>query len=293
MAETVYFDGVFFDLLEEIAQETCSDESSLLTAIDSFFKKFGFTDIVLFQKADQIIDPKDAKKSDQRTHQKTDQRTDQKSDPKNESAAANSPSSIYQNLFKTPDLFIRYYKGVEISVDNENELYARIRKERPKADFLTVRSDDEKIIRAAADSLDVDAVVPISNSPQKPAAGKINHIAAKIAADKKTAFAFDIAPLLYTKGYRRSKLISDIMEMIPILRKYCVPILLFSGASGIFDIRGPYELEAVGRLFGMTQEETISAVSEFPRKIISERKKKISGKIIAPGVEIIEENSEE
>jgi ribonuclease P/MRP protein subunit RPP1 len=265
LAESVYFDYICAGLLEEIVEGASdSDEPSLSITIDSLFKKFGWTDIILFQKAAQ----KAAQKVDSQ-----------------KSAQSLSPL-IFQNIFETPGLSIRYYKGIEIEAGNENELNALIRKERPKADFLTVRSDDEKIIRAAADSFDVDAVIPMSNSNQKPAAGKINHIVAKIAADKKTAFAFDIAPLLFVKGYRRSKLFSDIMEMIPILRKYHVPVLLFSGAGNIFEIRGPYELEAVGHLFGMTQEETGLAVSGFPNKIMSERQKKVTEKNIVKGVEI-------
>ena len=296
MAEMIYFDYVSADLLEEIIggieirNDTgsipdqsmhakisegieSSDEFSLFTHIDSFFKKFGFTDVILFQKADQTSAQKLAQKS--------------------ASAPAQKPTPpFYHKLFETPDHSIRYHKGIEIEVDTENELNALIRKERPKADFLIVRSDDDKMIRAAANSGDVDIIIPISNHAQKPAAGKINHIIAKIAADKKTAFAFDIAPFLFIKGYRRSKLFSDIMEMIPVLRKYHVPVLLFSGAGNVFEIRGPYELEAVGRLFGMTQEETVLAVSDFPQKIISERQKKKSGIIISQGVEIFSEEKD-
>ena len=274
MAEQVYFDYVSADLLEEIIEGMASDPADVTMwteHIDSFFEDFGLTDVILFQKA----------------HKSAPAQSSQYAQPSQ--SISPSPSltcSIYQHLFENTGHRVRYYKGIEIEADNENELNALIRKERPKADFLIVRSDDEKIIRAAADTADVNAVLPISNRAQKPAAGRINHIVAKIAADKKTAFAFDIAPFLFVKGYRKSKLFSDIMEMIPILRKYHVPVLLFSGACSIFEMRGPYELEAFGRLFGMTQEETVLAVSGAPDQILSKHQKKKAGELISPGFEI-------
>ena len=306
MAEMIYFDYVSADLLEEIIEGMIkndtgsipdqsmhekisegiesSDEFFLFTHINSFFKKFGFTDVILFQKSGKI--------SSQKVDQKSASASTSASTSASISASAQKPVHlIFHKLFETSDHSIRYHNGIEIEADTENELNALIRKERSKADFLIVRSDDDKMIRAAANSGDVDIIIPISNHAQKPVAGKINHIIAKIAADKKTAFAFDIAPFLFIKGYRRSKLFSDVMEMIPVLRKYHVPILLFSGAGNVFEIRGPYELEAFGRLFGMTQEETVLAVSEFPQKIISERQKKKSGKIVSQGVEIFSEES--
>ena len=277
----VYFDYVSAALPAEICSETdhSREEDALVPEIvNPFFKKFYFTDVILFQKADKkgqadrdsiniCLSLLEFGRAD---------RADRADRP----GRADSP--------------VRYHKGIEIETDNENTLHALIRKERPNADFLTVRSAEEKIIRAAAESPDVDAVFPISNNSQKPAAGPINHIVAKFAADKKTAFAFDIAPFLLVKGgYRRSKLFADAAEMIQIIRKYNVPILLFSGAGSACEQRGPYELEAFGRLLGLTQEETTAAVSTLPAEILRERQKQKSGVRLMAGVEILDESDNE
>lgn len=262
-ASKAYVDYVSAAVPDEICSKSDDgqiDFSAAYENINHFFKKFTVTDVILFQKAG---------------------RTER-----------NKQSEAYSNLFKDGNP-VRYLKGIEIEADNENTLHSLIRKERPNADFLTVRSADEKIIRAAADSPDVDAIIPISNNPQKPAAGQINHIAAKIAAGRKTAFAFDIAPFLFVKGYRRSKLFADAAEMIPIIRKYHVPVLLFSGAGSVFEQRGPYELEAFGRLLGLTREETAAAVSTLPAEILRERQKQKSGVRIMSGVEVLNENGNE
>ncbi|MCL2550418.1 MAG: hypothetical protein FWE78_05805 [Methanimicrococcus sp.] len=269
-ASEVYFDYVSAEVLGEICSKTGrvrTDDASLSENVSPFFKKFNFTDIILFQKAG-----------------KTEQ---------------NEGEGICSSLFETGRPVsgrpvhgrpVRYHKGIEIEADNENTLYSLIRKERPDADFLTVRSSDEKIIRAAAESPDVDAVIPVSNNSQKPVAGPINHIVAKFAAGRKTAFAFDMAPFLFVKGYRRSKLFADAAEMILVLRKYNVPILLFSGAGSFFEQRGPYELEAFGRLLGLTREETTAAVSTIPAGILRMRQKQKSGIQIMAGVEVLNEN---
>ncbi|MDL2260889.1 hypothetical protein LJC08_01385 [Methanimicrococcus sp. OttesenSCG-928-J09] len=275
-----YFDYVSADLIDEIVSTVSTisnisgnpeDFISLYEDIDSFFQRMNLTDIIIFKKIGK--------------------------------SGSDSFSQFALNLFeksKTDGNRIRYYKGIEIEAENENVLNSLIRKERANADFLAVRSADEKVIRAAAESSDVDLIIPVTYSAGSAgrsgpngssglytAGGQINHIVAKIARDKKTAFGFDMLPFLQTRGYRRSKIFADGMEMIPILRKYGVPVLLFSGALSFYDSRGPYELEAFGRMFGLTQEETMAAVSRIPSEIIKRRKMLKSGKLIANGVEIL------
>jgi RNase P/RNase MRP subunit p30 len=253
------FDYVSYGFAADLCEKTISscgpDELvSFPEAVDSFFEKFHLTDVILFRKSGKSEYNADF-------------------------------SGVLESIFNNRRS-VRYYQGVEIAAENEKTLSSMIQKERAKADFLAVRSADENVIRAAADSTDVDVVIPIlSNSPRS-AAGKINHIVAKIAADKKTAFGFDIAPFFSLKGYRRSKLFADVSEMIPILRKYNVPILLFSGASAVYELRGSYELEAFGRLLGLTREETSKAI-RYSFDLLQMRQKKKSGIQIMQGVEIV------
>jgi ribonuclease P/MRP protein subunit RPP1 len=262
-----YFDYVSADLIEDICSDAAESmdsetDSSLAVHIGSFFKKFGFTDIIFFKKPGQRDSDFDG---------------------------------VYRSLMKS-DGPVRCHNCVEIEAGSENELYSLIRKERPNADFIAVRSSDEKIIRAAAESFETDLIIPVSYAEKRSqnsgstlhvSAGQINHIAAKIARDKKTAFAFDLYPFLQTKGYRRSKLFSDCMEMIPILRKYGVPVLPVSGAVSYYEARGPYECEAFGTLLGLSKEEAVRGVSDVPAEIFERRKKQKSGQIISSGVEMI------
>jgi len=246
--------GFVADLCEKTASNCGPDEFvSFSETVTNFFEKFHLTNVILFRKAGK-------------------------------SEINSNFGGVLEALFSNPSS-VHYYRGVEIEAENEKTLHSMIRKERPNADFLAVRSADEKIIRAAADLADVDAVIPVLSGSSKSAVGKINHIVAKIAADKKTAFGFDIAPFFSTKGYRRSKLFAEVSEMIPILRKYKVPILLFSGASAVYELRGPYELEAFGRLLELTREETSSAIQQSC-SLIQMRRKQMSGAQIMPGVEI-------
>jgi len=244
--------------------------------INRFFQKFYYTDIILFKK---INPPQKSKsESDSFTH------------PVDDSAV-----NAVLNLLFSGDFSVRYHRGVEIEAANENILHNLIRKERAKTDFLAVRSGDEKVIRAAVEAENVDFIFPVSFSPGQSgdlhmSAGPINHIVAKFAAEKKTAFCFDFFPFLHVIGSYRNKLFSDCMSMIPILRKYKVPIVLTGGAFFVYDFRGPYELEAFGRLLGLTQSETTAAVSQNPFEI-AEYRRKIKSKIyLGNGVELVEEN---
>jgi ribonuclease P/MRP protein subunit RPP1 len=284
-----YFDYVSAGFIDDLCSKIAADAEldpedffSFREHIDSFFKNFGITDVILFRKSGKPA-----------------------------SAFSNACKSLFKPDCSAQSVHfnhpVRYYKGVEIEAENENVLYSAVRKERPNADFIVVRSSDEKVIRAAADSSDVDLVIPVSYlergtipvsysegrvqngiSNLHVSVGQINHIVAKIAKEKKTAFGFDIYPFLQTKGYRRSKILADCMEMIPILRKYRVPVLLFSGAGSFYDARGPYECEAFGSLLGLSREETAAAVSFNSAEIIELRKKQQSGEMIMSGVEIVE-----
>ena len=263
------------DLCAKAAAECGSDDFAIPDFpifIDSFFKKFRLTDVIIYKKAGR-----------------SGSRFSDACSALFKSAEVLSGLSDHSALSVPP---VRYYRGVEIEADNENVLISAVRKERQNADFLAVRSADEKIIRAAAGTPDVDAVFPIYDDSQKQFVGKINHIVAKIAADKKTAFGFDIAPFLSIKGYRRSRLFSDAAVMIPILEKYNVPILLFSGASSFYDFRGPYESEAFGRLLGLSSEKVSEATGLNSAGLLQRRADLKSGKRVADGVEIVADGAE-
>ena len=265
------FDYVSADFIDELcakaAAEYGPDEFAILDFpkfIDSFFKKFRLTDVIIYKKSG---------KSGSRF-----------------SDACNTLFSRIDSFSDQVASSVRYYRGVEIEADNENVLLSLIRKERPNADFLAVRSVDEKVIRAAVGVSEVDAVIPIYNDSQKQFVGKINHIVSKIAADKKTAFGFDLMPFLSLKGYRRSRLFADVMAMIPILSKYDVPILLFSGASSLYDFRGTYELEAFGKLMGISQENAAAATGANQTVLLQRRADLKSGVLLMDGVEIVEDD---
>ncbi|WP_338098380.1 RNase P subunit p30 family protein [Methanolapillus ohkumae] len=189
------------------------------------------------------------------------------------------------------------HSGLELVPASVSDLASQLQKYRKKVDFLAVRSADEKIIRTAAESAHVDLINPVSIFQKDKGAGgfslnvsvgPINHIVAKIAADNHIAFGFDFYPFLQTRGLKRSRIFSGVMEMIPVLQKYDVPIILFSGAPAVYDLRGMYELIAFGQLLGLSEADAKKAVTDFPQKIIEERRKILSGKKLSNGVEIVE-----
>lgn len=253
------FDFVSANLIEEILLRTAtgsaSDDSVSDTAyIDAFFQKFTLTDVLVFRPAGRPA----------------------------------AVDRVLENLF-TSNGPVQYHKATLIEAENENQLFSLIRKERLQTDFIAVRSAEEKVVRAAAESAEADVVIPVfyaqNGANTYVSSAPINHIVAKLAREKKTAFGFELAPFLQTRGYRRSKIFADAMAMIPTLRKYKVPMTLFSGAVSLYDMRGPYELEAFGALLGLSREEAASAVSKSPAEKIDFRAKQKSGRLLMNGVE--------
>ncbi|MDV0447298.1 hypothetical protein MsAg5_11810 [Methanosarcinaceae archaeon Ag5] len=247
--------------------QAASNEPPLL----SLFEKFRFSDIVVLKTADS-----DASVSS--------------------GFQSNHPSNL-SDLSKLSSK-LSFYSGVEMSPSSTGDLTSQMQKFRKKADFLSVRSADEKIIRAAVESNHIDLINPISisvrdngygrGSSYNTAIGQINHIVAKLAADNHLAFGFDLFPFLQTRGFRRSKLLAGVFEMIPILQKYDVPILVFSGAKSVYDLRDSYALVAFGKLLGLSEADAKKAVYDSPKTVIDERRKILSGLKLSNGVEIEE-----
>ncbi len=172
----------------------------------------------------------------------------------------------------------------EIRVPDAGKLIGKVSSARNNADFVLVRSSDEKVMRAAVDSPKVDILIPYENGRT----GMINQIVAKAAADNDVAFAFEISPLINSRGYRRARYIAGISEMVPILRKYNVPILLISGAGNFYDFRDAFVQEAIGQLFTLTPEECRKACSDNYLKMIRLADMKKEGRYLGNGIEITE-----
>jgi len=177
----------------------------------------------------------------------------------------------------------RIFRGVEIAAANANELRKLTDRFRDRVQVLAVHGGDETINRAACE----DGRADILTHPHE--GGKtsgINHIIAKLAADRNVALDFCLFPVIRNKGGSRVRALSSYRANFALVRKYGVPYVITSGAMSHYDLRDPRSLIALARLFGLNEAEAVKGLSYYPEQII----RRASPAYVMDGVEILGTN---
>jgi ribonuclease P/MRP protein subunit RPP1 len=174
---------------------------------------------------------------------------------------------------------IEVVHGVEIVAGNQNELRKYMDRYRKQVRVVTVHGGDEVINRAACEDERVDILA-------HPADGKtsgINHILAKLAADKHVAIAFEMAPIICGKGGSRVRVLSNYRTNLALVKKYGTPYVIISGAMSHYDMRDVRTTIALCSLFGMGEKDAIKGLSFYPSEIL----RRHSPGYVMEGVEIL------
>jgi ribonuclease P/MRP protein subunit RPP1 len=184
----------------------------------------------------------------------------------------------YPGQAKLPEGVLR---GVEIVAANANELRRGIDRYRGRADVLAVHGGDEAINRAACEDGRVDV---LAHPHEGGKASGINHIVARLAADRGVAVEFSLFPLIHHRGGSRVRALSSYRTNFALVRKYDVPYIITSGAMSHYDLRDVRSAIALCRLFGMGEKDAIRGLSGCPSRIIG---RAVPGHVM-DGVEIVE-----
>jgi ribonuclease P/MRP protein subunit RPP1 len=187
-------------------------------------------------------------------------------------------NNINSNQLKDFEIF----KGIEIVTTNQTKLNELVKTYRKSVDILLVRGGDENINRKALENPIVDV---LTHAPTLKHNG-LNHILAKSAHDNDVAIEFNLDAIIQQRGGKRVHAISYFRKNLQLARKYGVKTILTSNASSIYDMRAPREMIALAKLFGMSKEEGIEALSATPLNIIEKNRK--GSNIIQKGVEIVD-----
>ncbi len=175
------------------------------------------------------------------------------------------------------------FNGIELVEENPSKLHGLIGKFRKSVDVLIVHGGSETINRAALENQRVD----ILNHPAFDKSSGLNQVLAKAAAENDVAIGLTLRPILYSRGPRRVRLLSDLKANLDLARKYDVSIILSSGAMSCFDLRSPMETLALAEVCGLEENEALEAMTIVPERIIS-RSHHGPG-YIREGIEVLEE----
>jgi len=111
---------------------------------------------------------------------------------------------------------------------------------------------------------------------------EVDYVMARIAKRNNVAIAFSLHPIIHSSKRGRGELLSRYFNAAKLIRKYKAPFLLTSGAVSKWDLRGPSDLIAFGKVLGFNQKDCERALSG---RILKENRKRLGGKWIIPGVE--------
>lgn len=175
---------------------------------------------------------------------------------------------------------IEVIQGVEVVAKNANELRRQVDRFRSKVRVLAAHGGDTGINRAACEDERVDILL---HPPDGKTSG-INHIIAKLAADKHVAIGFELLPVIWSKGGSRVRLLSYYKTNLALAKKYGAPYVVVSGAMSFYDLRDARAAVSLCRLFGMSEKDAIKGLSQYPAEILKRR----SPGYIMEGVELLQ-----
>ena len=108
----------------------------------------------------------------------------------------------------------------------------------------------------------------LSHPEYKRSDSGIDHIIARLAAEKNVAIEINFHEILETFRKVRSFVLSHMKLNIELAREFGAQIIITSGARCKWDMRDPRELAAIGQILGMSLEDSMKSVSEIPKRIL-------------------------
>ncbi|MBM3304193.1 MAG: hypothetical protein FJY76_03775 [Candidatus Aenigmarchaeota archaeon] len=179
--------------------------------------------------------------------------------------------------FVKPKAGIDIAVGVEIEARKQADVSRNVDRFRRSTEIMAFRCASAEMNRVVLETAEADFLLGAWG-------GGMNHVLAALAKENNVAVAFELQPLIFSHGRQRTDLFQRMLECAKFVRKARAPFALSSGAQMPMDMRDPGELMSFGRLLGFQDNEIKKAMSDVR---VTENRKRLSGKWIMPGVEMV------
>ena len=173
---------------------------------------------------------------------------------------------------------------VDLIPKTRRELLNDLRRFRRKFEVISMVCTSKVMARQAAKDRRVDLLSFPSTDPRR---RFFNDAEAELASKALSSLEIDMALLLSSKGFSRIRLLSCLREEVAIAKRSRVPVVISSGATNEYLMRGPYDYASLASLFNMTPSLALRALSEDPLAIVERNRGKLSLDYVAEGVRII------
>ena len=179
---------------------------------------------------------------------------------------------------------IDIYPGIEIEAENPLELKKLLSRVRDHVLVVAVHGGKYAINRAACEDSRVDILC-------HPELGRndsgLDAVCMKAAAANDVAIQVSFRTILYSYRRSRSSLLSKMATNIKLANDMKARIVICSGAQAKWDMRDPRELISIMNVLGTELSRAFSTLSDVPGAIIEKNKKKLMGRKITEGVELV------
>ncbi|MBE6493434.1 MAG: hypothetical protein E7Z84_02340 [Methanosphaera stadtmanae] len=160
---------------------------------------------------------------------------------------------------------LNLYHGIRINETNPQILSKKIQKYYQKVDLIMVNGTNTKINRVACESPKID----ILNHPYLNQNNSgINHVLAKLINENNITVSIDLNSILHHRGYYKSKILSQINQLLMLKRKYNFKTIITTGSTTFYDVRSPEEILLLSKLMDMNEEEAKKNISDNVTDII-------------------------
>jgi len=175
---------------------------------------------------------------------------------------------------------------VDLAPKSSKELLHYLRRFRRRFEIISVVCDSKSVARQAAKDRRVDLLIFPATKIYK---RFFDHAEAELASNASSSLEIEMAPLLSLEGFARIRLISSLREESAVAKKFGVPVVLSSGATDEYLMRGPREYSALAGLFDMGSPVALRGLSEIPVSLVERNRGKLSPRYVAPGIRVVKE----
>ena len=151
---------------------------------------------------------------------------------------------------------------------------------RRQVELVAVEGGDPEVNRTALGTPEADMLLHPWKGRQD---SGLDHVMVKLAEKNNVAVCFDFHGLLVSSRRGRVQAMNSMLEAARLVRKLKAPFIIASGAVEPYGMRSQSDLISFGRSLGFRDPEIKRAMSG---RIVSENRKRLSGKWIMPGVEV-------
>ena len=176
--------------------------------------------------------------------------------------------------------------GVEIK-DKPHNIVKIVKQLRRSVELILVHGGDVEMNRAAVETAEVDILLhPELKDPNEESRqdSGLDKVIVKLAKKNNVAIEFGLNDVVYSYKKTRASVLKNLLYNAKLVKKYKAPFILTSGSWSPWNLRSTSEILSFGKYLGFQDPEIKKALSG--QKLL-ENRRKLSGKWIMPGVEIV------